>query len=929
MKLKVVLAIDGGGIRGIISCRILLRLIDEIRKVTRKQDAHLADFVDYFAGTSTGSILVSAMITPSVYSPSKPAYTIGDIQSFYIENAKKIFSKSLSHSITSLGGITKSKYENKGLHDVLYSYFGGLQLSQLMKPCTLTSFDLFTNKNLYFRSQDARNNSSHDFYVRDACLASSSAPMYFPPANIRNVNGERFLCCDGVVFANNPSLCAYADYRKIEPNAFANNMIFISVGNGVHDSTYDLTSFERTGGAGSWFKAFSDVFIGSVSESIDFQLRMIYRECPNLYFRWVPYLGEGISRSIDTTSIDDLSIFIDVADAFVDSNAEQIKKIANLLYNNSIKDDISKETISTTEISTTNMINNSIPPLPPTWTSRYTDNARYPISYDNYDNVVEMINQTTRIHRDKIAFESFNQTISFEQVGFYSDHIAGWLQKHAMLKPNSRVAVFLPNILAFPPLLFGIIKAGCIPVCCNPTYTSRELIHVLKNSDVSLLFTFDRNAKVVEEAIKDNPVPVVCVELVDLFPLLAKLIVRIALRLKLGKADPWTIPTLTLNDITKFSDCSIPRPVTINNNNTLLHQYTGGTTGIIKAAELTHKNIIANMLQITSMMPREFIRPDIQQIACTPLPLYHIFSLTVNLFTCFSLGTHNVLITNPRDLTTTIKTMSKYRYNFLTGVSPLFYSIANHSLVKNLDFSDLRICIAGGMSVPESVAKLWKEKTNNTIIQGYGLTEASPVVSCCPHDIKSFDGSIGIPLPDTEIAIVNEEGVTVKTGQSGELLVRGPQVMKGYLEQKEETKLVITEEGWLKTGDLAYIDDRGFLFIVDRLKNLINVSGFKVFPNEIENVLLTHPSLLEAACIGIASDKTGQKVVAVVVAKNPSITDKEKQIIIDELKTICNNSLTHYKTPREYYFIPALPKSTVGKALHRILVEQYDNLKNN
>ena len=940
MTYKVVLAVDGGGIRGLIACRIILRLTDEIRKLSRGSDTHLSDYIDYLAGTSTGSIVVAALAAPSIYNPNSPAFSALDIQSFYLENAKQIFSKSLKHRILSLGGLTNTVYESNGLRDVLYSYFGGLQLSQLLKPCTINSYNLFTHQNLFFRQQDAKQNEEHDFYVRDVCVASSSAPIFYPAARIRNITGDEFLCCDGGTYANNPSLIAYADIRSFDSNAYASNMIFISIGTGWHKTTYDYTSLERAGGAGNWYKAFTDVFIGSVSKSIDYQLRMIYRENPNLYFRWDPQLREGINHAIDTTNNDDLSMFIDCADAFIDTNAGEIKKLAAMLYNNKLpvlknseEKDRADAYLSTTDSRPADAVGSNdrssagmITPLEPTWSSRYTGMARYPINYETYDNLIDVINHATRINRERTAFESFDQTISYASCASYADQIAGWLQKHAQLEKGDRVGIFLPNLLAFGPIFLGVIKAGMIPVCCNPTYTGHELTHVLKDSSVKLLFAFDRSATVCEKAVADYPVPIITIAITDLFPVFSKALYSFLLNLKLGKPDPWQLSTLRLRDVLKAPGCSVPHAVTVERDDPAVFQYTGGTTGIMKAAVLTHGNLIANILQNISMLPKNYNRPDTQQIIATPLPLYHIFSLTFNLLTCFSMGNHNVLIVNPRNMTLVMKTLSKYRYNLMTTVSPLIARIADHPDVDKIDFSDMQVCIAGAMPVPPSVAEAWYQKTNVRIIQGYGLSEASPVVAVNPYDISSFDGSIGIPLPDTDIALVDENDTSItKTGASGELLVRGPQVMKGYLNQEEETKNVLTEEGWLRTGDVATIDERGFLFIVDRKKNMVNVSGFKVYPTEIEEVIISHQHISDAAVIGVDDPSTGQRVVAYLVpTEAPPSNEDAEQRLCQEVKQWVEERLTGYKHPREYILIDEIPKTVVGKTLHRQLREQYE-----
>lgn len=910
---KIVLSVDGGGIRGIVSCRILLRLLDEIRKISRKDNIQLSQCIDYFAGTSTGSVVVSALLTPSVYNPSIPAFTLRDIQSFYLENANKIFSKELLHRVISFGGLIKSKYQNKGFKDILYSYFGNLHLSNLLKPCTIPSFDLYQNSNLLFNQQHAAEDNSKNFYVRDVCLASSSAPIIFPSVQITSFSGDSYLCCDGAVYANNPSLFAYADFREMDNDAYANNMLFISIGNGLSNSRHDYSGFEHSGGASNWVDKIGNVFIDSVSNSIDHQMKMIYRECPNLYCRWVPTIPEWANTDIDITNIEDISKMMDCADAFIDLNQKEIRKVAMLLYNKYEEEHPESEALATNIVTS----KKSIQPMDNIWSYRYTGIARYPINFSEFNNLTDLFNHSIRNYGTRIAYESFDHTLNYNQIGHYSDKIAGWLQKHAELKPGERVAIFLPNVLAFPPIIIGIIKAGLIPVCCNPTYTSTELEFVIKDSGAKLIFAFDRNAKVVQDALTSNPIPVIQVSITSLFPKKRAIVLNLGLTFKLGIKDSWSIPTLKLHEILKQTDSTVPRQTDCNPDDPALFQYTGGTTGKMKAAVLTHKNLIANILQITAIFPDSFTRPESQQIAYTPLPLYHIFSMTVNLLTMFYLGNHNVLIVNPRNLSLVMSSLSKYRYNLITGVSTLYAAIVNHKDIKDIDFSEMQVCIAGGMAVPNFIGKKWQEVTNSIIIQGYGLTEASPVVSCSPHDVTNFDGSVGIPLPGTSIAIVDEHLKPTAKGDVGQLLVKGPQVMKEYLNQPEETNNSIIDKEWLQTGDLARIDERGFIFIADRLKNMINVSGFKIYPNEVEDVLTKHQAISEAAVIGIASEATGQKIVAFII--------KEKSMEVNEkmLREHCHEYLTNYKVPKQFIFTKELPKTTVGKILHRKLKEQY------
>ena len=546
------------------------------------------------------------------------------------------------------------------------------------------------------------------------------------------------------------------------------------------------------------------------------------------------------------------------------------------------------------------------------WLTSYAPGVPAEIDPDRFASLPDLLRDTLERFADRPAFSNRGTMLRFAEIDRLSRDFAAYLHAVLGLKRGDRVAVMLPNLLQSPIVLFGVLRAGLVVVNINPLYTARELKYQLNDSGARTIVVLENFAATVAAVLGETGLDNVIVTRVgDQFPSLKRLAVNFAVKyvkrlvrrvaiagsidyrtaLREGGRREFVEPALTGDDLAFL-------------------QYTGGTTGPAKGAMLTQRSVLSNVVQAQVWFEPHF---DVREGAVfTALPLYHVFALTANLLAFARLGAHNVLITNPRDLTAFVAELKRYRCAFLTGVNTLFNALLNTPEFGRVDFSGLRICLAGGMAVQRDVAERWSAITGVPICQGYGLTEASPIVSSNPLDIGEFNGSVGVPLPSTEVSIVDDAGAALGAGEKGEIYVRGPQVMAGYWNRPEATAEVITADGWLRTGDIGHIDERGFIFIDDRKKDLIIVSGFNVYPNEVEDVATTHPGVLEAGAVGVGDEQSGE-VVKLFVVRSDATLDAA------ELIEYCRQSLTGYKIPKHVAFVDELPKSTVGKILRREL----------
>ena len=545
------------------------------------------------------------------------------------------------------------------------------------------------------------------------------------------------------------------------------------------------------------------------------------------------------------------------------------------------------------------------------WTKKYPPQVADHINTDQYQNILEVFDESVRKFRYKKAFTNFGCSLTFNEVDVLSGQFASYLQNTLKLKQGDRIAIQLPNVLQFPIVLFGALRAGLIIVNTNPLYTAPEMKYQFNDSGAKAIVILAQFAHLLESILPETKLEHVLVTQVgDQLPLIKKTLINFVLKTVKKMVPDYNLKHHTWSEALDWGSQGSYQQFKLDHNSIAFLQYTGGTTGVSKGAVLTHKNIIANMLQICEWMKPKLIEGE--EISIAPLPLYHIFSLTVCCLAFLRYGAENILVTNPRDIPAFIKLLKSTRFTILTGVNTLYNALAHHPDIKTIDFSHLKISVAGAMALQQAVKDIWKKSTGTDVIEGYGLTEASPVVCCNPIDGTDRVGTIGLPLPSTEIKLVSDDNqdVTLK-GQSGELCVRGPQVMQGYYNRPDETEKVM-KDGWLLTGDIAQMDSDGFVKIVDRKKDMILVSGFNVYPNEVEDVLAKNPKILEVAAIGIPDEHSGEIVKVFVVKKDESLTEQE---VIAWAK----QSLTNYKVPKQVEFIKDLPRTNVGKVLRRAL----------
>jgi long-chain acyl-CoA synthetase len=550
------------------------------------------------------------------------------------------------------------------------------------------------------------------------------------------------------------------------------------------------------------------------------------------------------------------------------------------------------------------------------WLNSYPEGVPERIDLDQYQSVVDVFEKSCERFRDNVAYINMDTKLTFGELDQLTRNFAAWLQSRG-LKQGDRIAMMMPNLLQYPVAIFGALRAGLTVVNTNPMYTPRELKHQLIDSGARAIVVVDTFASVLQKVVDDVPLEhVIVTGIGDMQPFPKGAFINFMLKHVKKLVPAWQIPDAVAFKQVLSKGRGLPlQPVSVGFEDIAFLQYTGGTTGVAKGAMLTHRNLVANMLQSMSWMSASDIKEG-GEVIITALPLYHIFALTANCLVFIVLGGTNVLISDPRNMDRFVEILGKVPFTMITGVNTLFNGMLNAKGFAELDFSTLKGALGGGMAVQRAVAERWKEVTGTTLIEAYGLTETSPAACINPMDMEDYNGCIGLPVSSTECGIMDEDGNLLPQGETGELVVRGPQVMKGYWQRPEETAKVITPEGWLRTGDVAMMTPDGFFKIVDRKKDMILVSGFNVYPNEIEDVLAMHPKVLEVAAIGVPDEKSGEAVKVCVVRKDPSLSE-------DEIRAYCKENLTGYKRPRIVEFFDELPKTNVGKILRRELREQH------
>ena len=546
------------------------------------------------------------------------------------------------------------------------------------------------------------------------------------------------------------------------------------------------------------------------------------------------------------------------------------------------------------------------------WLREYSPGVPAEADLNEFSSLKDILEKSCQRFSDLPAYSNMGVTLQYRDIDRLSRAFGAWLQQTLGLGKGERVALMMPNVLQYPVALFGVLRAGLIVVNVNPLYTPRELEHQLKDSGATVIVILENFAHTLQEVLDRTPVKtVITTQLGDLFPFPKRPLVNFVVKRVKKMVPAWSIPgAIPFRQVLSEGAGKTLADVPLDHEDLAFLQYTGGTTGVSKGAMLTHGNLVANLQQASAWLSP--VSKPAEEIVITALPLYHIFSLTANCLTFMRVGGHNILITNPRDMPGFVKELSKVRFTGISGVNTLFNGLLHTPGFERLDFSALKLCLSGGMALQRAVAERWQQVTGVSLIEGYGLTETSPAVTFNPLTVIEYNGSIGLPFPSTDLSIRDDDGRELGIGEAGEICVRGPQVMRGYWNRPEETAQVMTADGYLRTGDIGVMDERGYTRIVDRKKDMILVSGFNVYPNEIEDVVAHHPGVLEVAAVGVPNEKTGEAVKLVVVKKDPALT-------AETLIEYCRQNLTAYKVPRHVEFRAELPKSNVGKILRRLL----------
>jgi len=553
------------------------------------------------------------------------------------------------------------------------------------------------------------------------------------------------------------------------------------------------------------------------------------------------------------------------------------------------------------------------------WNDKRPAGVPSTIDINAYTSVVEVFERSCKRFADRPAFSNLGVTLNYAELERHSAAFAAWLQQHTDLKPGDRIAVQMPNVLQYPIAVFGAMRAGLIVVNTNPLYTEREMRHQFKDSGARALVYLNMFGKRVQEVLPDTGIEyLIEAKMGDLLPAAKGWLINTVVD-KLKKMVPaYRLPqAIAFKQVLRLGREQSPKPVPLSLDDIAVLQYTGGTTGLAKGAMLTHANLVANMLQVLACFSQhgpdgQKLLKDGQEVMIAPLPLYHIYAFTANCMCMMVTGNHNVLITNPRDIPGFIKELGKWRFSALLGLNTLFVALMDHPGFRQLDFSALKVTNSGGTALVKATAERWEALTGCRIVEGYGLTETSPVASTNPYGQLARLGTVGIPVAGTAFKVIDDDGNELPLGERGELCIKGPQVMKGYWQQPEATAQALDADGWFKTGDIAVIDPDGFTRIVDRKKDMIIVSGFNVYPNEIEDVVMGHPKVANCAAIGVPDERSGEAVKLFVVPREGGVS-------VDELKAYCKANFTGYKVPKHIVLRDSLPMTPVGKILRREL----------
>ena len=553
------------------------------------------------------------------------------------------------------------------------------------------------------------------------------------------------------------------------------------------------------------------------------------------------------------------------------------------------------------------------------WNDKRPPGVSNTLDMGDYRSVVDVFERSCQRFAERPAFSNLGVTLSYAELDRHAAAFAAWLQQHTDLQPGDRIAVQMPNILQYPIAVFGALRAGLVVVNTNPLYTAREMKHQFSDAGVRALVYLNVFGHLVEQVLPDTPIEyLIEARMGDLMPVAKGWLVNALVRHVKKMVTPYRLPrAVSMRKVLRQGDPASYRTVPLSLEDLAVLQYTGGTTGVAKGAMLSHGNLVANMQQVRACLGQldeqgQPLLREGEEVMIAPLPLYHIYAFTANCMCMLVTGNHNVLISNPRDIPGFIRELKKWRFSALLGLNTLFVALMDHPEFKDLDFSRLKVTNSGGTALVKATAERWQQITGCSVVEGYGLTETSPVASTNAYGRLARLGSVGIPVPGTAFKVIDEQGVELPLGEPGELCIQGPQVMQGYWQRPEATAEVLDEQGWLKTGDIAVIDEDGHVRIVDRKKDLVIVSGFNVYPNEVEEVLMAHPQVASCAVIGVPDERSGEAVKLFVVPRDASLS-------VEQLKNYCRENLTGYKVPKHIVLRDSLPMTPVGKILRREL----------
>ena len=881
-----VLAIDAGGVRGLITARKLEYLEAECSKLLDKE-VRIAELFDLFIGTSIGAVLSALYLQRDENGNIKnSAKTICEI---FQDTEKNILKPSNKFSATGEFSLVEQKYQISYLLDGLQQQFGDITLDGLYKQCLIPVYDLLSQEGILIDNKLAPNEKLYNIIA-----ASCAAPGYFDPVAIQlgdSKHSRKLYAVDGIMTSYSPALQALSYMHTRIEDAGPNNILLSSFGLGEQYFQQEEQQIQKWQ-LRHWQSMQAAAFSLGSAQNQHSMLKQIYTNHEDNYFRFNIRFDEKLP-DFDGNSDLQFKELNKLAAQEVNYNKPQLTKLANILVDR-YKSNTDGVAIDKYSLKFDN-----------------NDAITYPDEVARFENIGNYIDYYCKKYSNNVALENMGAKLTYKQVAKISDNICAWLNDRGFGN-SDRIAIMMPNCLCYTPILYGILKAGCIAVNINPQYTTRELEHCLLDSQVKLLFIWDGAAQTFEKTSLANTPVVICTigDLMGIKGLVANKVIKMK-----GLIAEYQLPfKLYLKKILRGAKKLKRDLVKVESSDVALFQYTGGTTGVSKAAMLTHTNLLANIHQAEDFLPYDFKNAKKPLVAIAPLPLYHIFAMMLNAFLMPKYGVKNKLITNPRDIPRFIKEL-KDRFHLIPGVNTLFNALVNNDDFVKCNFKELMLIVGGGSAIHSNTAKQMFAITGKNVIQAYGLTEASPGVTVCPYD-SAFNNSIGKPLKNTLLAVVDEHGNPVAKNEVGELIVKGPQVMAGYWRgqlPKANPNPKLSNDRWLHTGDLVKFDDNGNYHVVDRKKDMVLVSGFNVYPNEVESEIVKHESILDCGCVGVDDNESGQRLKAFVVLK------PGKEMTEERLIKWCSERLTKYKIPKHISFVADMPKSNVGKVLRRKL----------